>query len=94
MHRCLINKLANAKDRKTEVYRAISDQRKLLEAKHRTCTAQWRRDLNMLSKVTLAKSKDRESVRRKEILDEISSLIRSSTWQSLVDIEKVLHSLT
>ena len=91
VHRCLINKLTNAKNRKTEVYEAIADQRKLLEAKHRTCNVQWRRDLNTLSKVTKAKVRDRESVRRKEIIDEINSLIRSSTWQSLVDIEKVCN---
>ena len=40
VHRCLINKLTNAKNRKTEVYEAIADQRKLLEAKHRTCNVQ------------------------------------------------------
>ena len=91
VHRCLINKLTNAKDRKSQAYRAITDQRKLLEDKHRTCNAQWRRDLNTLSKVTNAKIRDRESVRRKQIIDEIKSLIRSSTWQSLVDTEKVCN---
>ena len=91
INRCLLNLIENVKGHKTETFSAIREQRILLEDKHRTCCDRPRRDLNVMFEVNKAKVREYEEVRMKEIIDEINSLIRSSTWQTLVNPSKVCN---
>ena len=91
VYRCLTNQLVNAKDNKIQTFAAISEQRKLLEAKHRSCGAQSKRDLNVMFKVTKAEANEFKVIKRREMISEISDLIKVSNWQNIVDTDKICN---
>ena len=91
VYRCLTNQLVNAKDNKRQTFTAISEQRKLLEAKHRSCGAQSKRDLNVMFKVSKAEANEFKVIKRREMISEISDLIKVSNWQKIVNTDKICN---
>ena len=94
VHRCLTNKLRNARALKKELFESIGEQRRLLIDRHRSCYEQAKRDLNVLFEVTRAQCKNKGNEGEDEINNEISGLIGNSTWQKLVNVSRVRNLTT